>query len=146
MWCLVSAPAHQSDSGNNRAATVQNIFDEALEGIQIIPLLGANLETLARKKRYRGIFHHISFSQQALDALQEGVLDHILAPNGSVSVETCKYIFPLSSKDIRDQATKKLQDICTAQNLREVDIPPESNIGCDNGAIESDLLLFCRKK
>ena len=92
--------------------------DEALNGIEVIPLSG-NFRSLLEKKKFKDYFHHIYFSQQAAHFLECQQLKSILRNRGSsLSIETGKYIHALAGDEQQTALTEKILQMAEVNGLK----------------------------
>uniref|UniRef100_A0A7S4NEN8 Dynein assembly factor 3 C-terminal domain-containing protein n=1 Tax=Odontella aurita TaxID=265563 RepID=A0A7S4NEN8_9STRA len=133
----IETPAYDPAS-----AAAARLFSSSLSGIRIIPLGSRDIAALSTKRKYRGLFHHVSVSQQASDVLKEDRLNAMLAEGATASVETAKFVFPLGGRDKRGEVEEGLRGMCGERGWEEI-VAPKRKVELDE---ERDVLLFrCRK-
>lgn len=96
----------------------------SMSNIRIIPISGNFTSNIVSKKtKYLHYFNHISVSQQAIHLLKQNMSFKTLLKqrDATVSIETNKFIFPLTTEKKFDEMAQKLISLAEGQGLKLAD-------------------------
>ena len=90
--------------------------DKVLDGVKIMPLSG-DIKNLLTKKKYKNKFDHVFLSQQTAHYLEQDGFKSVLRSGATVSVETGKFVFPLSTNCQQKEMVAKIMQMATTLEM-----------------------------
>lgn len=121
---------HDIYSGLGREAETADSNRRPIFDVKIVLLKGVDLDEITRKTRHENFFDHVYLSQHMVHQLESRHLASILKRNGTFSIETPIYIFPLSRSQ-KEQWDKKLSRIQMSGGFHKIcDVNQTSGTVC----------------